>query len=134
MRKPLQNAWSILLLGTVAVLTGCATHPNAVAASPAVRHIVLFAFKPEATAAERQQVEAASAGLPDAIPLIRHYEWGTNLPANARAQGYTHCMLFDFDREEDVAVYRDHPAHQAFIKNAMPHIAQLLVFDYRPIE
>ena len=116
---------------TLALLGGCTTTVEEHAEIGGIRHLVLFAFKPDTPEDTRRAIEAASAALPEAIPQIRAFEWGTDITAGERAQGYTHCMLFTFAAAEDIPVYRDHPAHQAFAKSAMPYFAQVLVIDYR---
>lgn len=95
-----------------------------------IRHVVLFGFQPGTPPETLAEIEAGLRRLPAEIALIRAFEWGTDITENARAQGYTHCMLTVFDTPEDVASYRVHPAHQDFVALAMPHVAQLLVLDY----
>lgn len=121
----------VVMVWTLALLGGCTTTVEEIEIRGGYRHLVLFAFKPDTSEDTRRAIEAASAALPEAIPQIRAFEWGTDITAGERAQGYTHCMLFTFAQAEDIPLYRDHPAHQAFMKSAMPHIAQLLVIDYR---
>ena len=43
-----------------------------------LRHVVLFAFQPDAGEGVRQ-VEEAFCRLPRLIPQIRTYEWGTDV-------------------------------------------------------
>jgi hypothetical protein len=62
-------------------------------AARVLRHVVLFAFKPEATPAEVAAVEAAFAALPDQIPEIIAFEWGRDVSVEGKAQGFTHCFL-----------------------------------------
>jgi hypothetical protein len=95
-----------------------------------LRHVVLFAFKPETAAEEIRQIEQAFADLPSRIEEILDFEWGTNVSIEGKAQGYTHCFLLTFGDEAGRAVYLPHPAHQAFGAKLRPHLAQVLVIDY----
>ncbi len=95
-----------------------------------LRHVVLFAFAPEATPAEIASVEAAFAALPDAIPEIVAFEWGRDVSVEGKAQGFTHCFLVTFANEAGRAAYLPHPAHLAFVELASRHRAKGLVFDY----
>ena len=95
-----------------------------------LRHVVLFAFKPEATAADVRGVEQAFAALPGQIDAIRDFEWGTNVSIEVKAAGFTHCFFVTFADEAGRAVYLPHPAHQAFGQILRPHLENVLVLDY----
>jgi hypothetical protein len=118
------------LLGAAALGPGCAHRGGPEAPLGQIRHVVLFGFKPGTPPETLAAIEAGLRRLPQEIDLIRAFEWGTDITENARAQGHTHCMLTVFDTPEDVEASRVHPAHQAFVALAMPHVAQLLVIDY----
>ena len=95
-----------------------------------LRHVVLFAFKPEATPAEIAAVEAAFAALPDQIPEIIAFEWGRDVSIEGKAQGFTHCFFVTFADEAGRETYLPHPAHQAFVALVSQHREKGLVFDY----
>jgi hypothetical protein len=95
-----------------------------------LRHVVLFAFKPEATPAEVAAVEAAFAALPRQIPEIIAFEWGRDVSVEGKAQGFTHCFLVTFRDEAGRDAYLPHPAHLAFVELVGRHRAEGLVFDY----
>ncbi len=95
-----------------------------------LRHIVLFAFKPEATPSEIASVEEAFAALPGQIPEIIDFEWGTDVSIEGRAQGFTHCFLVTFADEAGREAYLPHPAHQAFVALVSQHRERGLVIDY----
>jgi hypothetical protein len=95
-----------------------------------LRHVVLFAFKSNATAEDIRQIEEAFAALPSQIPEIVAFEWGTNVSVEGKAEGFTHCFLVTFDDEAGRAVYLPHPAHQAFGALLRPHLDKVLVVDY----
>ncbi len=95
-----------------------------------LRHVVLFKFKDESSSEDVKKVEDAFSALPDSIPEIYDYEWGTNNSPEGLDQGFTHCFFVTFKSEEDRATYLPHPAHQAFVEVLSPHLDKVLVVDY----
>jgi hypothetical protein len=95
-----------------------------------LRHVVLFAFKPEATRADIARVEQAFAALPGQIDVIDDFEWGTDVSVEGKAQGFTHCFLVTFRDEAGRDIYLPHPAHKAFGQVLRPHLDKVLVLDY----
>lgn len=98
--------------------------------SPTLRHVVLFAFKDEASADQVQSLVDGFAKLPSAIPGIVSYEWGTNVSPEGLNDGFTHCFTLTFASAEDRDAYLPHPAHQAFVATLGPVVAKALVLDY----
>ncbi len=96
-----------------------------------IRHVVLYAHKDGTTEEQIKAIESESRKLIESIDLILDYEWGTNVGSGARSEGYTHCLLMTFESEAAVKEYVAHPAHQAFVKLAFPHLEKLLVLDYK---
>lgn len=111
--------------GTNTALKGQITTPQ-----KQLRHVVLFSFKDSATLSDVQAVEAAFAALPNKIPQIRDFEWGTNNSPEGLDKGFTHCFFLTFDSEEDRAAYLPHPDHKAFGEVLSPHLKDVLVIDY----
>ena len=99
-------------------------------ASTSLRHVVLFAFKDEATAEQIDTVVRDFSALPQAIPGIVSYEWGTNVSPEGLNDGFTHCFTLTFASNEDRDVYLDHPAHTAFVSTLGACLARSLVVDY----
>lgn len=95
-----------------------------------LRHVVLFKFKDESSAAEVKKVEDAFLGLSSKIEQIQDLEWGINNSPEGLDQGFTHCFLVTFASEEDRAIYLPHPDHQAFVDVLGPHLDKVLVVDY----
>jgi Stress responsive A/B Barrel Domain len=95
-----------------------------------LRHVVLFSFNETATHEQVQEIERAFSALPEKIPAIHAFEWGTNVSIENASQGFSHCFLVTFLNEEDRGAYLPHPAHQAFGSVLQPHLAKVLVFDY----
>jgi lysophospholipase L1-like esterase len=95
-----------------------------------MRHVVLFKFKEGTTPEQVRSIEQAFAGLPAKIDTIIDFEWGTDVSIEGKSKGFTHGFLVTFRDEAGRAVYLPHPAHEAFVKLVVPHIEDVLVFDY----
>ncbi|QNA87535.1 Dabb family protein [Massilia sp. Dwa41.01b] len=100
------------------------------ATSPALRHVVLFAFKPEASPEQVDAIVSGFGKLPGAIPGIVSYEWGTNVSPEGLNDGFTHCFTLTFANNEDRDGYLVHPAHEAFVGTLGAVLARSLVIDY----
>ncbi|WP_373497667.1 Dabb family protein [Aquiflexum sp.] len=96
----------------------------------ALRHVVLFKFKDEASEEDIKKVENAFLALPSKIKEIQSIEWGTNNSPEGLDQGFTHCFFLTFASEEDRAVYLPHPDHKAFGSLLGSHLDKVLVVDY----
>jgi len=94
-----------------------------------LRHVVLFAFKADAGDGVRR-VEEAFCRLPQVIPQVLHFEWGTDVSPENLQQGFTHCFLLTFASAEDRDAYLVHPEHQAFGQQLQPFLDKVLVVDY----
>lgn len=98
--------------------------------TPALRHVVLFAFKDSASADQIDAIVSGFGALPQAIPGITAYEWGTNVSLEGLNDGFTHCFTLTFAAAPDRDAYLDHPAHQAFVATLGPVLERSLVLDY----
>jgi hypothetical protein len=95
-----------------------------------LRHVVLFKFTDNSSAADIKKVEDAFRALPSKIKEVKGFEWGTNNSPEGIAQGFTHCFFVSFASEKDRAAYLPHPAHAAFVEVLKPHLDKVLVIDY----
>lgn len=95
-----------------------------------LRHVVLFQFKASSSAADVQQVIEQFRALPDKIPAIASFEYGTDNSPEGLADGFTHCFLLTFKSEADRDAYLPHPDHKAFGAALRPHLEKVLVVDY----
>lgn len=95
-----------------------------------LRHVVLFKFTDNSSAADVKKVEDAFRALPSKIKEIKAFEWGTNNSPEGLAQGFTHCFFVSFTSEKGREVYLPHPAHQEFVEVLKPHLDKVLVIDY----
>jgi len=95
-----------------------------------LRHVVLFAFKDEASFDQIDTVVRDFSALAQAVPGIVSFEWGTNVSPEGLNDGFTHCFTLTFASNEDRDVYLDHPAHTAFVGTLKACLARSLVVDY----
>lgn len=96
------------------------------------RHVVLFKFKDSATPAQVTAVVDAFRALKGKIDVIQDFEYGTDVSTENRAQGFTHCFFVTFKDDKGRDAYLPHPAHQAFVAQLQPVLADVLVVDYEP--
>lgn len=94
-----------------------------------IEHIVLFRWKPEATA---EQIAASMDGLralKGSIPGIVALACGADF--SGRAQGYAHALMIRFTDRAALDAYGPHPAHQTLVETQiMPIAAGVLEFDF----
>lgn len=102
----------------------------AVAGATAVKHVVLFQFKPTTTVAQINRVCDLFDQLPGKISEVRGYEAGTDISPENLAEGLTHCFTLSFADAAARDAYIVHPAHQEFVKEALPLIQRAVVVDY----
>lgn len=95
-----------------------------------LRHVVLFKFKDDASAAGIKSVEDAFMALKGKISLIKDVEWGTNNSPEKINEGLTHCFFVTFTSEKDRNDYLVHPAHKAFVEILKPYLDKVVVVDY----
>ena len=79
-----------------------------------VRHIVIFTYKPEATAEQIGQVTDALAALTHKIPGIKSFEHGVNNSPEGKNLGFTHVYQFTFQNAAARDNYLPHPEHKKF--------------------
>jgi hypothetical protein len=124
----------ILLACAMAVVVNATSSAAAWAAEPAsartLRHVVLFKFKDSSTPADVARIVEAFRGLPQRIPEIKGFEWGTNVSPEGKAEGFTHCFFVSFATEADRDAYLPHPAHKEFVGIVGPHVDKVCVVDY----
>lgn len=105
------------LLAVVAV--ACSTTPAARPVTTplpagAVRHVVVFRYKPDASPEKIRQITEAFAALKDQIPGVLTFEHGVNNSPEKLNQGYTHVYQLTFTNAAARDAYLIHPAHKAF--------------------
>ncbi|WDQ19334.1 Dabb family protein [Rhodopirellula sp. P2] len=119
-----------LCLAVAAIMQLSATGAEKEAPKKLLRHVVMFGFKETSSAAEVQVVVDAFRNLPNEIPEISGFEFGTNNSPEGLNDGLTHCFLVTFESEADREAYLPHPAHKAFVEVLKPHLEKVVVIDY----
>jgi hypothetical protein len=116
----MRSALITSLLAVVAVAAvACSASPAArpvTAPLPAgaVRHVVVFRYKPDASPEKIRQITQAFAALKDQIPGVLTFEHGVNNSPEKLNQGYTHVYQLTFTNAAARDAYLVHPAHKAF--------------------
>jgi hypothetical protein len=98
--------------------------------SAALRHVVLFKFKPEATKEQIDEIVAGFQQLPKKIDGITAFEWGTNNSPEGFNEGFTHCFVVSFKDAKSRDAYLPHQAHKDFVAILLPRLEKVLVVDY----
>ena len=112
-------------------LVACLCTASVIAQTQKVlRHMVLFKFKDNTSAADIKSVEDAFRLLPGKINLIKGFEWGTNNSPEKLNEGLTHCFFLTFFSEKDRDDYLVHPAHKAFGALVTPFLDKVVVTDF----
>ena len=99
-------------------------------AAGALRHVVLFKFKPEATPEQIQEIVAGFQALPKKIDGITAFGWGANNSPEGLADGFTHCFVVTFQDAKSRDAYLPHQAHKDFVAILLPRLDKVLVVDY----
>ena len=104
------------LIGFAAV--ACSTAParpvTSILPAAAVRHVVVFRYKPDASPEKIREITNAFAALKEQIPGILAFEHGVNNSPEKLNQGFTHVYQLTFTDAAARDVYLVHPAHKAF--------------------
>jgi hypothetical protein len=85
-------------------------------------HTVLFRWKPEATAEQRQRVSTELGRLPSLAPTLRSFAFGSDLGVNEG--NFDFGLSATFDDIDGYLAYRDNPEHRAMIRDHIVPIAE----------
>ncbi|KAH6609676.1 stress responsive alpha-beta barrel domain-containing [Trichoderma cornu-damae] len=104
-----------------------------------ITHVVLFSFKPSASAQDIDKVCSGLLALKDKClhattqePYIKSMTGGTNNSPEGLNDGLTHAFVMEFGSARDRDYYIDQdPAHRAFVAGALPVIDKIRVVDYQ---
>jgi len=94
-----------------------------------IRHVVLMRFRSGTDAAAVDALTAGLRGLPERIPEIAGYRVGPDLGLTDDTWDF--AVTGDFASVEDFRTYRDHPDHQAVIRDLIaPHVESRLSVQF----
>jgi len=75
-----------------------------------ITHVVTFRWKPETTPEQVAAIAAGLATMPDLVPSIKTYQFGSDEGANGAAN-MDFAVVATFDTIEDWRAYDQHPEH-----------------------
>jgi Stress responsive A/B Barrel Domain len=118
----------------VAVLAAAAAPAIAQSPKAPVRHVVVFKYKPGATAAQIAEVTTAFRALAKTIPGIVAFEDGVNDSPEKKNLGFTHVYLVTFESAAARDTYLPHPEHKKFgqLLGKLGILEDAFVVDYTP--
>lgn len=105
---------SLVAFAAVACSTAPAHPVTTAVPATAVRHVVVFRYKADASAEKIQRITDAFAALQGQIPGILAFEHGVNNSPEQLNQGFTHVYQLTFTNAAARDAYLVHPAHKAF--------------------
>ena len=100
-----------------------------------VAHVVLYQLRPDLSDAERAQMNAALVEAFSTIPTIRRCRVGRRLSIGAPYEtampvAFDYVGVLEFDDENGLRAYLEHPAHQELGRLFWSCSERTLVFDY----
>jgi hypothetical protein len=121
---------SLLLMASISAAPLLAQQP----ADDAVRHVVVFKYKADATDDQIAQLTDAFRDLQNSIPGIISFEYGTNMSPEGHDDGFTHVYLVTFESAADRDAYLPHPEHEKFgaLLGELDILEDIFVVDYVP--
>jgi hypothetical protein len=121
---------ALLLLLPTCVLMPMSAHVQ----KQPVRHVVVFKYKPGATAEQIQQVTKAFRELRTKIPGITAFEDGVNNSPEKKNLGFTHVHVMTFEDAAARDAYLPHPEHKKFgeLLRTLGILEDAFVVDYVP--
>jgi predicted nicotinamide N-methyase len=97
-----------------------------------IRHIVMFKMKAHLSGASKQEallrLKEAVDGMEQHVSQVKFLQTGINI--NNRPQAFDLVLLSDFETEEDLDLYRDHPQHQKVMDVIGEVVETVHVVDY----
>jgi hypothetical protein len=93
-----------------------------------ITHVVLFKFKPEATAAQIQQLVEGLGGLPLLIDEIREFRFGKDVFRTERS--YDLGLVSSFDDLDALQKYQVHPEHQKVVALVKTTASSVVAVDF----
>ena len=101
----------------------------------AVKHMVAFEFRPDATSAEIARIMQALRELVGVVPGLLDFQGGVYSGPYPGAtdlnKRYTHGFVMTFRDAKSRAAYLPHPAHVRFKDELLlPHLQDVVAFDF----
>ena len=94
-----------------------------------IRHILLFSFRDDASAAARQAMLDEFAAFPAHFKQMRDWQLGAN--ASERDQSFSHAMTVRFDSKTELDSYLRSEKHERFVETRFkPLIAKRAIATF----
>jgi hypothetical protein len=87
-----------------------------------IRHVTLFAWIPEATDMQKQQVVEELRALPPLLSGLCAYHVGPD--AGIIEGNFDFAVVADFEDAQSYLAYRNHPAHRAVVEQVTAPITK----------
>lgn len=94
-----------------------------------VQHIVLFAYPDDLSAGDDARMRAQIGAWPREIGGMRALRFGTDI-TGTRTRGHQYLLYMEFDDDEALHAYQQHPVHQQFLRWVNERDCVPLAFDY----
>ena len=98
---------------------------------PSVKHIALLQFKAETSASQIEECFKVIRGLKENISQVQDYQGGVYSSPEGLNQGFTHGFIMTFASVQDRDAYLVHPVHEQAKAAVLPHVANVIVFDFQ---
>lgn len=95
-----------------------------------IRHLLLVKFTPASNEADLEQIREEFVSMTSRVEGVVDVEWGENDSPEGKNRGFTHAVLMTFCDEKARQRYLVHPEHDALKAVFVPHIDDIIVFDY----
>ena len=104
-----------------------------------IAHVVLFRPKQDLTTEQRRAFAAAVEHALANIPLIKHARVGRRITAGREydqqnVQDFPFAAILEFDSEDDLRAYLEHPAHQMLGTQFYVTSEAALVYDFELLQ
>lgn len=96
----------------------------------AFRHVVMFRFADDASDEQRRALAHGLDGMPAATGVVRPEDYRHGFDAGINAASWDYVVVADFASADDYVTYRDHPEHQALIRE----LVQPIVVDRASVQ
>ena len=93
-----------------------------------LKHVVLFKFKPETTAADIDTLATGLGALPEIITEIREFVFGRDVVRSERS--YDFGLVSSFDDRAALDAYAIHPDHQLVVAHVKQICSSVVAIDF----
>jgi hypothetical protein len=93
-----------------------------------LKHVVLFKFKPDTTAADIDILATGLGALPEIITEIREFVFGRDVVRSERS--YDFGLVSSFDDRAGLDAYAIHPDHQLVVAHVKQICSSVVAIDF----